>query len=536
MSTLLNLLAAAPADPGAAVKAAARTRGDAEAFSRLLGAVSGDDSAEDREGEGSPKQALAALLKDAAAAEDEHHGAGAETEGLRRAFLAAQHAGPRSGFAVLETEETSTVLVAEPGALEALAEEIPEAPADEDEEVPEAESEDALQAEPDADPLVSDTQEGEQSPALPTSSGLQEHQADDAAEAGSGVPEAEEADDALEDEAPEDAEDEAEQAVDGVEETAALETSPARTDRPPHAAAADDEPAPEGMPSAEEPAVAEDGQAAEDPSVQTAEAPAAKDDQPEEGDLRPPGRRPEPPRPGDAQSSSAPPSSAQPGRQLAAAAPSAPAQQVSGADAAPALAPQAQGTPAAPAAGSAGASSQPVPQPLNAQLSTPVSQAASQLVSTGAGERTMTIRVAPESLGPVTVRAHMTSEGLRIELFAPHEQGREALRGIVADLRRDLAGMGVSTGASQVSISDQEAPAPSGSSQQGQQQRSADQQLMDAQAQDREQLSRRPGQDGPAAPEEALVEPEPEAAPLPLEPDPSGPRAQHIPGSLDLMV
>ncbi|WP_147105573.1 flagellar hook-length control protein FliK [Nesterenkonia populi] len=531
MSTLLNLLAAAPADPGAAVKAAARTRGDAEAFSRLLGAVSGDDSAEDREGEGSPKQALAALLKDAAAAEDEHHGAGAETEGLRRAFLAALHAGPRSGFAVLETEETSTVLVAEPEALEALAEEIPEAPADEDEETPEAESEDALQADPDADPLVSDTQEGEQSPALPTSSGSQEQQADDAAEAGSGVPEAEGADEVPGAEAADDAEQ-----ADGAEETAALETSPARTDRPPHAAAADDEPSPEGMPSAEEPAVAEDGQTAEDPSVQTAEAPAAKNGQPEEGDLRPADRRPESPRPGDAQSSSAPPSSAQPGSQQTGAASSAPTQQVSGADAAPALAPQAQGTPAAHAAGSAGASSQPVPQPLNAQLSTPVSQAASQLVSTGAGERTMTIRVAPESLGPVTVRAHMTSEGLRIELFAPHEQGREALRGIVADLRRDLAGMGVSTGASQVSISDQEAPAPSGSSQQGQQQRSADQQLMDAQAQDREQLSRRPGDDAPAAPEEALAEPEPEAAPLPLEPDPSGPRAQHIPGSLDLMV
>src|SRR5690606_13932386 len=48
--------------------------------------------------------------------------------------------------------------------------------------------------------------------------------------------------------------------------------------------------------------------------------------------------------------------------------------------------------------------------------------------------------------GPVTVRAHVGADGIRIELLAPTDQGREALKAMLPDLKRDLAqgGMGAS--------------------------------------------------------------------------------------------
>lgn len=58
----------------------------------------------------------------------------------------------------------------------------------------------------------------------------------------------------------------------------------------------------------------------------------------------------------------------------------------------------------------------------------------------------MTLSVTPENLGPVTVRAHIGTEGVRVELFAPNDAGREALRAILQDLRRDLAAAGLGTG------------------------------------------------------------------------------------------
>jgi len=60
------------------------------------------------------------------------------------------------------------------------------------------------------------------------------------------------------------------------------------------------------------------------------------------------------------------------------------------------------------------------------------------------GEHVVTVRVSPESLGPVTVRAHVGAEGMRVELFAPSDAGRDAIRSILPDLRRDLAGQGIS--------------------------------------------------------------------------------------------
>lgn len=78
----------------------------------------------------------------------------------------------------------------------------------------------------------------------------------------------------------------------------------------------------------------------------------------------------------------------------------------------------------------------PVPrQALLAQLSAPVLS----LAQGANGEHSVTVTVAPESLGPVTVRAHIASGVIRLELHAPSDAGREALRAILTDLRRDLA-------------------------------------------------------------------------------------------------
>ena len=74
----------------------------------------------------------------------------------------------------------------------------------------------------------------------------------------------------------------------------------------------------------------------------------------------------------------------------------------------------------------------------------------------------MTLKVSPEDLGPLTVRAQIDGAGVRIELFAPGEAGREAVRGILPELRKELhnAGFGAS-----LDLSDHSGPG--GSSQNG---------------------------------------------------------------------
>ncbi|WP_310132528.1 flagellar hook-length control protein FliK [Leifsonia shinshuensis] len=90
---------------------------------------------------------------------------------------------------------------------------------------------------------------------------------------------------------------------------------------------------------------------------------------------------------------------------------------------------------------------------LPAQLARPVFT----LAAAGAGEHVMTVHVTPDTLGPVTVRAHVGSEGVRVELFAPTDLGRDALRAILPDLRRDLSGAGLS---GTLDLSSQNQPAP----------------------------------------------------------------------------
>jgi flagellar hook-length control protein FliK len=81
----------------------------------------------------------------------------------------------------------------------------------------------------------------------------------------------------------------------------------------------------------------------------------------------------------------------------------------------------------------------PVPQGFAAQLVRPVFT----LASAGKGEHSVTVAVNPENLGPVTVQAHISPAGIRVELFAANADGRDVLRQILPDLKRDLAGAGL---------------------------------------------------------------------------------------------
>ncbi|MDN4642524.1 flagellar hook-length control protein FliK [Arthrobacter sp. PsM3] len=58
------------------------------------------------------------------------------------------------------------------------------------------------------------------------------------------------------------------------------------------------------------------------------------------------------------------------------------------------------------------------------------------------GQHIMTLQLSPDDLGPLTVRAHIDAAGVRIELFAPGDAGREAIRGILPELRKELADAG----------------------------------------------------------------------------------------------
>jgi flagellar hook-length control protein FliK len=113
------------------------------------------------------------------------------------------------------------------------------------------------------------------------------------------------------------------------------------------------------------------------------------------------------------------------------------------APAAPQLAPAA--APLAPAPTPAAAAPAPAPAtpaapqaPLSEQIGRPILD----LRGAAHGEHIVTVRVTPDNLGPVTVRAHVSGDGIRVELFAPTDQARDALKAILPDLRRDLAQSG----------------------------------------------------------------------------------------------
>jgi flagellar hook-length control protein FliK len=114
--------------------------------------------------------------------------------------------------------------------------------------------------------------------------------------------------------------------------------------------------------------------------------------------------------------------------------------------------------PASPTTASASA---PATAPANAAPDLPaqLSRPLFTLASAGRGEHVMTVHVTPEALGPVTVRAHVGAAGVHVELFAPTDGGREALRSILPDLRRDLSGAGLS---GSLDLSSQNQPSPNG--------------------------------------------------------------------------
>ena len=93
-------------------------------------------------------------------------------------------------------------------------------------------------------------------------------------------------------------------------------------------------------------------------------------------------------------------------------------------------------TPVAPAAPPTSVAS---PIPLTMQVAKPLFT----LSGVKPGEHVLTINVTPDNLGPLTVRAHVTADTIRVELFAPTDLAREALRAILPELRRDLAGGGL---------------------------------------------------------------------------------------------
>jgi flagellar hook-length control protein FliK len=86
----------------------------------------------------------------------------------------------------------------------------------------------------------------------------------------------------------------------------------------------------------------------------------------------------------------------------------------------------------------------PAAAPLNAQLAPTLLN----LRTAPSGTHLITLTVSPDEVGPVTVRAHVAADGIRIELSAPTEQGRDALGAMMTELRRDLSQGGMNAGLS----------------------------------------------------------------------------------------
>ena len=103
--------------------------------------------------------------------------------------------------------------------------------------------------------------------------------------------------------------------------------------------------------------------------------------------------------------------------------------------------------PAAPTPAPASAPSAPVHHMSPAQPPAPLAtQLSGQLMSLRQlpqGDHVMTLTVNPDTFGPVRVVAHISADGVHLELFGASEQARAALRAALPDLRRDLAGAGL---------------------------------------------------------------------------------------------
>ena len=84
--------------------------------------------------------------------------------------------------------------------------------------------------------------------------------------------------------------------------------------------------------------------------------------------------------------------------------------------------------------------STPEAAPANRAVAAQVSPVIVSVAQRPMGTHHLTMTVNPDSLGPVTVRAHISASGeVQVELSGATDAGRDALRGILVDLRRDLA-------------------------------------------------------------------------------------------------
>ncbi len=121
----------------------------------------------------------------------------------------------------------------------------------------------------------------------------------------------------------------------------------------------------------------------------------------------------------------------------------------------PALAPAAPATapPPAPPASGAAPATPPAPVPA-APLSPQLAPAMLGIRSAGPGSHTVTVSITPEHLGPVTIRAVVDADGIRLELIAPTDAAREAVRAAMPDLRRDL---GEAAAGWRIDVADREA-------------------------------------------------------------------------------
>lgn len=75
--------------------------------------------------------------------------------------------------------------------------------------------------------------------------------------------------------------------------------------------------------------------------------------------------------------------------------------------------------------------------PLAPQLRAPVLS----LVTAEPGRHTMVLRVSPESLGPITVTAHISGSAVTVELATGTPAAHDAIRALLGELRRDLAAL-----------------------------------------------------------------------------------------------
>lgn len=91
------------------------------------------------------------------------------------------------------------------------------------------------------------------------------------------------------------------------------------------------------------------------------------------------------------------------------------------------------------------------PLPLVDQVRGPLGQ----LRAAPQGEHVFSIRITPENLGPVQVRAHIGPENIRVELVGASDSVRDQLRTMIGDLRRDLQSTGLSA---QLNVSSTDTP------------------------------------------------------------------------------